>query len=70
MTAAVENVTSTDVDVLRQCPTCERCRDCGYTHIGIACPDPDPDFDGACLCDEIRKIIEWRRLDDEIETQE
>ena len=42
---------SLDVLVLRQCPTCERCRDCGYTHIGIACPDPNPDFDGTCLCD-------------------
>jgi hypothetical protein len=40
-----------DVDVPRQCPTCERCRDCGYTHIALACPDPDPDFDGTCLCD-------------------
>jgi hypothetical protein len=28
-----------EIDVLRQCPTCERCRDCGYTHIGIACSD-------------------------------
>ena len=39
------------IDVLRQCPTCERCRDCGYTHIGIACPDANRDFDGTCLCD-------------------
>ena len=37
--------------VLRQCPLCERCRDCGYTHVGIECPDPDPGFDGTCLCD-------------------
>jgi hypothetical protein len=37
--------------VPRQCTVCERCRDCGYTHIGIACPDPAPDFDGTCLCD-------------------
>lgn len=39
------------VDIRRQCPTCERCRDCGYTHIAISCPDPAPDFDGTCLCD-------------------
>jgi hypothetical protein len=37
--------------VMRQCPTCERCRDCGYTHIGIVCPDPNVEFDGTCLCD-------------------
>jgi len=37
-------------DVRRQCPTCERCRDCGYTHVGIPCPDPNPRFDGTCLC--------------------
>ena len=37
--------------ILRQCAVCERCRDCGYTHIGIACPDPASDFDGTCLCD-------------------
>ena len=46
---------SLEIDVLRQCPTCERCRDCGYTHIGIACPDPNLDFDGTCLCDPIDK---------------
>jgi len=40
-----------DMDVLRQCPTCDRCRDCGYSHIGIPCPDPNPHFDGTCLCD-------------------
>ena len=47
---------SRDVDFLRQCPTCERCRDCGYTHIGIACPDPNLDFDGTCLCDPLKSV--------------
>jgi hypothetical protein len=45
------DVKEIDLDVLRQCPVCERCRDRGYTHIAVACPDPDPDFDGSCLCD-------------------
>ena len=45
-----------DLDVLRQCPTCARCRDCGYTHIGIACPDPNRDFDGTCLCDPSKSV--------------
>ena len=40
-----------EMDVIRQCPTCDRCRDCGYTHIGVACPDPNQAFDGTCLCD-------------------
>ncbi len=59
----LERLEKSDVDV-RQCPICERCRDCGYTHIGIECPDPALDFDGTCLCDETLKIIEWRRLDE------
>ena len=46
-----------DEKVLRQCPMCERCRDCGYTHIGIACPDPDPGFDGTCLCDPTLSVV-------------
>ena len=48
---------SLDEKVLRQCPTCERCRDCGYTHIGITCPDPDPGFDGTCLCDPTLTVV-------------
>ena len=64
MGQVLEQMEKSDVDVLRQCPTCERCRDCGYTHIGIECPDPDPDFDGTCLCDEVLNIIAWRRLDE------
>jgi hypothetical protein len=43
-----------NTDPTRRCSAnarCERCRDCGYTHIGIACPDPASDFDGTCLCD-------------------
>ena len=47
----VKQIDRRDLEVLRQCPTCDRCRDCGYNHIGIACPDPNPDFDGTCLCD-------------------
>ena len=58
-----------DVDIVRQCPTCERCRDCGYTHIGVPCPDPDREFDGTCLCDEVSKIIAWRRLDEQAELE-
>jgi hypothetical protein len=46
-----------DMDVLRQCPTCDRCRDCGYNHIGIACPDPNPEFDGTCLCDPRSEVV-------------
>ena len=46
-----------DEKVLRQCSLCERCRDCGYTHIGIACPDPDPGFDGTCLCDPTSRAV-------------
>ena len=45
------------IEVLRQCPTCERCRDCGYTHIGIACPDPNLEFDGTCLCDPSKSAL-------------
>jgi hypothetical protein len=52
----VEENENQDMHVLRQCPTCERCRDCGYTHIGIACPDPTPDFDGTCLCDPTLRV--------------
>ena len=69
MGQAVEQVKESHVGVPRQCPTCERCRDCGYTHIGIACPDPDPDFDGTCLCDEVLHIITWRRLDEQSELE-
>ena len=47
---------SLEIDVLRQCPTCERCRDCGYTHIGIACPDANRAFDGTCLCDPSTRV--------------
>jgi hypothetical protein len=43
--------------VLRHCLVCERCRDCGYTHVGIDCPDPNPDFDGTCLCDESVRTV-------------
>ncbi len=55
---------SLEIDVLRQCPTCERCRDCGYTHIGIACPDPNLDFDGTCLCDpaDTDEVVRLRLL--------
>jgi hypothetical protein len=45
-----------DAPIVRQCAVCERCRDCGYTHIGIACPDPDAGFDG-CLCDPELKTV-------------
>ena len=45
-----------EIVVVRQCPTCERCRDCGYTHIGTACPDPNRDFDGTCLCDPAKGV--------------
>jgi hypothetical protein len=69
MVQVLKQLENSDVDVLRQCPTCERCRDCGYTHIGIACPDPDPDFDGTCLCDEVLRIIAWRRLDEQAEPE-
>ena len=49
---------SLGINVLRQCPECvpERCRDCGYTHIGIACPDSNRDFDGTCLCDPSTRV--------------
>jgi hypothetical protein len=47
----LKNGEKLDVDVLRQCSTCDRCRDCGYSHVGVPCPDPNPDFDGTCLCD-------------------
>lgn len=46
-----------EAPLLRRCAVCERCRDCGYTHIGIACPDPDPNFDGTCLCDPELKTV-------------
>jgi hypothetical protein len=69
MDQVLDHAKKRDVEVLRQCPTCERCRDCGYTHIGIACPDPAPDFDGTCLCDQTLKIIAWRYLDDERTTK-
>jgi len=65
MGQVLEEVQKGDEDVARQCPTCERCRDCGYTHIGIVCADPDPDFDGTCLCDEVLNIIAWRCLDEQ-----
>ena len=69
MAQALKQVEKSDVHDPGQCPTCERCRDCGYTHIGTACPDPDPDFDGTCLCDEVLRIGAWRRLDDEAELE-
>src|SRR5215471_6739189 len=43
--------------VVRQCAACERCRDCDYTHVGVACPDPAPGFDGTCLCDPELKTV-------------
>ena len=34
----------------RECPDCGHCRDCGYFHEGKKCPDPNPNYDGTCLC--------------------
>jgi hypothetical protein len=56
--SAASETPSKSASVIRQCPTCERCRDCGYTHIGMQCPAPDPDFDGTCLCDPLAEVPE------------